>query len=257
MLVKDIDWNAYGYPVAEASETIDGKPVNSTGGMPSEFLGSWDSAEEPVDQGDRLNYLGLVVSPFYIMVNDYYDYKNGTIVSIPAVEFIVVSCTPKTGGLYEVIVIQPVYVVGSDFPTSTLTANDVNKAFLDYLKELKEKNKIDIDDSTLLRCYNRDDLDISDGKNRYIVQDNDQAGVKTNFLSDDQEVAFQLIFMQKYCITNGFQPIPTYSKFDAKMDGSDFVLIQYKEADDSNSFLTLHELDDLTLKQEPFVCKRH
>ena len=251
MLVKSSGCNVYIYPVTESSETIGGQAEDSAEGLPPEFLGNWQSVPNYQEDNHRTNYLNFIASPFYMMIEDYYDYDNGSKVSVPAMEFVVYSCTPtETEGLYELILIQPVYVTGEDFPESELTIEDVNEAFLAYLETLG------YDESILIRCYSRDEAEINDGQNRYLMQDNTQAGdIKTNFLSDDEISRFALVFIPQYFMKD-FQPISTYCKFDAQIAGTDFVITQYRHEDDQNAFLTLDELVDLTLKQEPFVCRR-
>ena len=254
MLVKDIDWNVYAYPVSEATEVISGTPVSSEAGIPQEFLGNWLTEIIPIENGSY--YFNLIVSPYYMMVETTYEYDNGNIIGIPTMECILVSCTPGVPtGLYELIIIQPVYMVGDAFPASKLTVDDVNNAFLDYL------TSIGIEESDLERCENQGDVNINDGLIRYFIQDNTQAGDITanNFLTDDQLLEFRDSYLPQYCLVNGFHPLPAYSRFDAQMDGEIFLLTQYnyEDGDDATiAVFSLQDLDDLTEKQEPFVCMR-
>jgi len=258
MLVKDADWNAYLYPVTETSGTIGGTPEISTGGIPPEFLGNWQS--DPIYHDDTKcnNYISFIASPYYLMVEDTYDYSNGNILSFPAMEYTVLSCTPtETAGLYELIVVQPIYVVGTisdGFAPSQLTVDDVNTAFLQYL----ETHDPDYSEyaGSLKRCGTLGDYEENNGEQyKYFIQNNTQAGDMKSFLSDDKKNEFQNAYLPNYCMTHGFQPISTYVKLDAQMDGQDFLLDQYYD-ETGYAFLTLQELDSLTLTQDTIVCKR-
>ena len=256
MLVKSANWDVFIYPAEETPEIISGQSEASIGGMPQEFLGNWIS--EPQEDGGRLNYLSFNLSPFYMMIDEINEYVNGTIVTVPALEFAVVSCNPtETAGVYGLVVIQPLYTVGNAGygKVSDLTVDHVNEAFLDYLES------IGIDASELIRRQEKEELDIlGTGEKGYSIKNNSDAGIiyTNGFLSEDQRYQFQHVYMPRYCIANGFQPVPTYIKLDGQMVGSDLWLTQYKKSptDQQNAFATLEELDTLVDKQDPFVCSR-